>query len=248
MTVYVYKSTTGHPVNIDNYIVTPDPGLQSKYQIDVLDAYIGSSIARYDDGVLATADDKLIISGVQGPTGVLTGLLIDGTTVSYTRCIKNFTGYNQLTGGTINTKTLLMAVPIPDGALVDTRAGLRISGFFGFTMNTNSKSVGVDIGTSFATATNVWSRTRNSGTSGADSFLIDIQKNPANSTQLIAGYGASLAFEGATSINTATYTAPITVDPSLTGLNLYFWGNLVTANTDQITLARCRVDLSTSEE
>lgn len=58
MTVYVYKSTTGFPVIIDNYIIAPEPGLQSKYQIEQLDTFIGGDLARYDDGVLVTADNS----------------------------------------------------------------------------------------------------------------------------------------------------------------------------------------------
>lgn len=56
MTTYIYKSTTGFPVNTDTYVVTVNPGLQTNRQIDVLDALIGTSIARYDDGILQSAD------------------------------------------------------------------------------------------------------------------------------------------------------------------------------------------------
>lgn len=62
MTTYVYKSTTGFPVNIDNYIITPNPGLYSKYQIEALDTFIGSTLSRYDDGVLVTADSNLPVT------------------------------------------------------------------------------------------------------------------------------------------------------------------------------------------
>ena len=58
MTTYVYKSTTGFPVNIDNYTITPNPGLYSKYQIEALDSAMGSTLSRYDDGVLATNDSN----------------------------------------------------------------------------------------------------------------------------------------------------------------------------------------------
>lgn len=63
MTIYVYKSTTGKPVNIDNYVITVEPGLQSKYQIEELDALIGTSIARYDDSVSVSNDNQAIICG-----------------------------------------------------------------------------------------------------------------------------------------------------------------------------------------
>lgn len=58
MTTYVYKSTTGHPVNIDNFTITPNPGLQLKYPNDILDTYLGTSINRYDDGVLVSSDPE----------------------------------------------------------------------------------------------------------------------------------------------------------------------------------------------
>lgn len=71
MTTYVYKSTTGFPVNIDNYIITPNPGLESKYQIENLDNYLGSTISRYDDGVLATVDDSFNVKATKSSTGVV---------------------------------------------------------------------------------------------------------------------------------------------------------------------------------
>lgn len=248
MTEYVYKSTTGFSVTVDSYTVTPSPGLYSKYQIDVLDALIGTSLSRYDDGVAVTVDDRLPVSGIKGSTGVVTGLLVDTTPVSYTRVLKNFTGATVLTGGTINTKTLLMQVPIPDGALADPKAGIRLSGYFGCTLNTNSKSFGIEIGTSFGSSTSLWAKTLNSGTAGAQSFLLDIQQNPANAAQILIGYSAGLTLEGSGgAVNTSTYTTAVAVDPATTGLNLYLYGTLVTANTDQVTLARCKIDLVTAE-
>ena len=79
--MYVYKSLTGHPINIDNYVVTVSPGLESKYQIEVLDLLIGTSIERYTDGVLDSVDDivpsnlingSLVFSGTSS-TGVKVG-------------------------------------------------------------------------------------------------------------------------------------------------------------------------------
>lgn len=163
------------------------------------------------------------------------------------RCLKNFTGANVLTGGTINTKTLLMQVPLPDGCLLDYRAGIRVSAIFGFTLNTNSKACGVDIGTSFGTATNLWSRTRASATSGAESILIDFQRSPLDSTKLLLAYGQAAPYEGAPNNNISTYTLHYSINPASTGLSLYFWGNLITANTDQVTLARAKVELATAE-
>ena len=78
MTTYVYKSTTGFPVNIDNYIITPNPGLYSKYQIDALDAFIGSTLSRYDDGVLTTVDSNYPATLGLDSSGNVTGLVGPG--------------------------------------------------------------------------------------------------------------------------------------------------------------------------
>lgn len=88
MTTYVYKSTTGFPVNIDNYTITPSPGLYSKYQIDALDAAIGSTISRYDEGVLVTADSSVPVTATTNPvTGGISlsagGVQVGGTASPY---------------------------------------------------------------------------------------------------------------------------------------------------------------------
>lgn len=57
--MYLYKSTTGNPVNIDSYIVTVNPGLESKYQIEALDSLIGVSIQRYTDNILDPRDTSV---------------------------------------------------------------------------------------------------------------------------------------------------------------------------------------------
>ena len=69
MTTYVYKSTTGHPVNIDNFTITPNPGLQLKYPNDILDTYLGTSINRYDDGVLVSSDPEVPVMARKTLTG-----------------------------------------------------------------------------------------------------------------------------------------------------------------------------------
>ena len=72
MTTYVYKSTTGHPVNIDNFTITPNPGLQLKYPNDILDTYLGTSINRYDDGVLVSSDPESPVMARKTLTGGIT--------------------------------------------------------------------------------------------------------------------------------------------------------------------------------
>lgn len=81
MTVYVYKSVTGKTINIDNFIITVEPGLSQKYQNEILDRHINKGeIVRYDDNVLATADNMIPAylkkniddtTSVMGPDGVV---------------------------------------------------------------------------------------------------------------------------------------------------------------------------------
>lgn len=196
-------------------------------------AYVGS------DRIVAITNAANQLTGLGARGGVITPMQ---------RCLKNFTGANTLTGGTVGLKTLLLQVPIPDGALLNYGAGIRISAFFGFTLNTNTKTFGIDIGQTFPTGVLLWSRARSSATSGADSVLTDFQRHPSSSNQCIEGYGETVAVEGASNNNVSTYTRVLGVDPAATGLSIYFWGTLNTANTDQITLARAQVDLSTGEQ
>lgn len=187
-------------------------------------------------------------AGAPDSQGAFSGFLDSkGNPIRFVRTLKNFTGANVLTGGTTNTKTLLMQVPLPDGCLLDYRAGIRVSAIFGMTMNTNNKSCGVDIGTSFGTATNLWNRTRASATSGAESILVDFQRSPLDPVKILTAYGQSAPYEGAPNNNTSSYTLSYSINPATTGLFLYFWGNLITANTDQVTLARAKVELATAE-
>jgi len=182
-------------------------------------------------------------------TNRITGLINKDNTIQFfTRVLKNFTGVNQLTGGTINAKTLLMQVSIPDGLLLDYKASIRISGIFVFTMNTNSKTFGVDIGTSFASGTGVWSRTRSSASSGEDSLLVDLQRYSLDGTKIIMSYGSSVAIEGNPNIASSGTGTQISIDPNTTGLYLYFWGNLNTANTDSVVLNRAFVETFIAEQ
>ena len=78
MTTYIYKSTTGKTVAVENYVVTVNPGLQSTSQIEALDAFIGSSISRYDDGILTSADNISTASLALDTSGNITGLVGPG--------------------------------------------------------------------------------------------------------------------------------------------------------------------------
>lgn len=249
MTTYVYKSTTGLPVSVDNYTVTVNPGLQCNQQIYPLDLLIGTSINRYDDGVLATVDNIVPVKGIKNAAGAFNNISVDNVSKGMSRCLLNYTGATVLTGGTVGAKTLLKQVVLPDGWALDYKAGLRISAFFGFSLNTNSKSFGVDFGTSFGTAVTLWSRTRNSASHGAESVLLDMQRSPLLRTVYLVGYGGNISTEGIGVVNTSSYTTSLTtaVDPEVNGTSLYFWGTLNTVNTDQVTLARAKVDLSVAE-
>lgn len=81
MTTYIYKSTTGKTVAVENYVVTVNPGLQSTSQIEALDAFIGSSISRYDDGILTSADTITTASLALDAFGNVTGLVGPGGVV-----------------------------------------------------------------------------------------------------------------------------------------------------------------------
>lgn len=58
MTTFVYKSTTGLTVNIDNYAITPSPGLQFEDPVPMLDRFVGTKLARYTNDVLDNADGE----------------------------------------------------------------------------------------------------------------------------------------------------------------------------------------------
>lgn len=81
MTTYVYKSTTGKTVNIDSFTITTNPGLELKYANDVLDSYIGINLARYDNGVLLTADDSTPVNAKVNPLTGEVGFSSGGTTL-----------------------------------------------------------------------------------------------------------------------------------------------------------------------
>lgn len=249
MTTYVYKSSTGHPVNIGTYVVTPTYGVQSSNQISILDEYIGISIDRYDDGVLAILDNYVEVRGINNSAGKVNTLSFNNTPFSVSRTLLNYTGANVLTGGTSNTKTLLLEVPLPNGWALDYKAGLRISAYFGFSLNANSKSYGIDFGTSFGSAINLWSRTRSLATQGLESTLIDLQRSPLNRDQYIRGYGGNMSTEGVGATNTSSYNTSLSTAPSpeTNGTSIFFWGTLVTSNADQVTLARAKVDLCVAE-
>lgn len=70
--MYLYKSTTGKSINIDNFVITADPGLELKYANDVLDSFMGVNLERYTDGVLDTADNSTAVLGKGGTTTVAT--------------------------------------------------------------------------------------------------------------------------------------------------------------------------------
>lgn len=60
---YLYKSTSGNPVNIKNYVITGSGVLFSE-PVEDLDRFIGSSLQRYDDDVLVASDPEVPLSSV----------------------------------------------------------------------------------------------------------------------------------------------------------------------------------------
>lgn len=56
MSIFTYKSITGKPVNIEQYTITVNPGLQADTSLDILDKYVGVYLSRYTDGVLDNLD------------------------------------------------------------------------------------------------------------------------------------------------------------------------------------------------
>lgn len=249
MTTYVYKSTTGGPVNVDSYVVTVNPGLESYTQIAVLDELIGVSVNRYDDGVLATADNRIVVRGINNAAGAFNTLSFNNQPSSVSRTLLNYTGATVLTGGTANTKTVLKQVALPNGWGLDYKAGIRVSAIFGFSLNSNTKSFGVDFGTSAGSATTLWSRTRTSASHGGESVLLDLQRSNIVIGSYVLGYGGNISTEGIGIINTPSYTTILTtsVPPTTNNTYLYFWGNLITSEADQVTLARAKVDLYVAE-
>lgn len=104
MTTIVYKSAGINAVNIDNYIITPTPGLQVTDPITTLDRYVGTLLTRYTDGVLdpVVGEDSLVITASANLTsGYVNGLInanhastpIVGTILS--DALGGFSGYGS---------------------------------------------------------------------------------------------------------------------------------------------------------
>lgn len=161
--------------------------------------------------------------------------------------LQNASAIYELTGGSTGTKTTLLEVSIPDGALDDADASIFGLCRFWYTRNTNTKTFGVDIGTSAATATEIYTRSRNSSSHGADDCTFTVRKHSDGSDRLMITVGdvTGAVYYGG-SYNTTEPRKAVAVSPTATGLKLYFWGNLVTANTDFVRLYECMVKLDRS--
>lgn len=166
-----------------------------------------------------------------------------------TRVLKSFTGRSQLTGGTVNTKTVLMEVPIPDGALADLSIRMDIELSINYTNNANTKSWGVALGTSSAAggtvAGSVDLRTISPTTTASITDKIIVQRSAETPTRLylVVPNNARIMGTNATSGATVGVLASASINPDAVSQSLWIWGRLDTANTDQVSLEHLFVQL-----
>lgn len=161
----------------------------------------------------------------------------------------SFTRYDLTGAGvTVGTEYEMLAVDLPAGCLLDYGAGIIIEAAWHYTANTNGKRFRVALGTSAASVQSLWEKTRTSGSQGQESTYIHLKRSTLSTTGCMTFGNNGVTTYGATP--PATTSDPIstnTVDPSLTGLKLFFLGTLQTANTDLIRLASVRVTLIQAE-
>lgn len=163
--------------------------------------------------------------------------------------LKSFTGRSQLTGGTVGTKTVLMEVPIPDSSFSDLSVRMDIELSINYTNNANTKSWGVAVGTGSAAggtvAGSVDLRTISPTTTASISDKIVVQRSAESPTRLylVVPNNARIFGTNATSGPTVGVLASASIDPTSTGLSLWIWGRLDTANTDQVSLEHLFVQL-----
>lgn len=181
-------------------------------------------------------------------TGALVGvdaLPLPGSTL----VLKAFTGRSQLTGGTVNTKTALMEVPIPDGWLSSLAVRMDIELSINYTNNANTKSWGVALGTSSAAggtvAGSVDLRTISATTTASISDKIVVQRSAETPTRLYLAVpnNARIFGTNATAGTTVGVLASASINPDAVSQSLWVWGRLDTANTDQVSLEHLLVQL-----
>lgn len=192
-----------------------------------------------------------------GSVGVLTAsqtisvqALVSGAGIAgHAYVLKAFTGRSQLTGGTVNTKTALMEVPIPDGWLsrLDVRMDIELS--INYTNNANTKSWGVALGAGSAFGGTVGGsvdlRTISPTTTASITDKIVVQRSAETPTRLYLAVPNNARTFGtnATAGATVGVLASASINPDATGQSLWVWGRLDTANTDQVSLEHLMVQL-----
>ncbi len=180
-------------------------------------------------------------------TGALVGA--GGTPIGQALVLKCFTGRSQLTGGTVNTKTALMEVPIPDGWLSSLAVRMDIELSINYTNNANTKSWGVALGTSSAAggtvAGSVDLRTISATTTASISDKIVVQRSAETPTRLYLAVpnNARIFGTNATAGTTVGVLASASINPDAVIQSLWVWGRLDTANTDQVSLEHLFVQL-----
>lgn len=204
----------------------------------------GRSIWRSDLGYAQSSDGlQWLPVGALSATQVaaVVALLEDGAAVP--RAFAQSLAQYQLTGGTVGVQTVLFEVPIPDGWLDNDTNAIEVRSSWWYSLNTNSKSFGVYLGTEIGTAAAVFSRTRTSATQGQDASWNILMRNPSDVAKIRNANSSGIAYFGHSGVNAASSSVNNvgTIDPSTAGLKLFFTATLDTVNTDQVTLTAVQV-------
>ena len=194
----------------------------------------------YPNVALVAISDPRVAALVSGAGNLVPGQV---------RVLKSFTGRSQLTGGTVNTKTVLMEVPIPDGALADLSIRMDIELSINYTNNANTKSWGVALGASSAAggtvAGSVDLRTISPTTTASITDKIVVQRSAETPTRLYLAVPNNARTFGtnASAGSTVGVLASASINPDATSQSIWVWGRLDTANTDQVSLEHLFVQL-----
>jgi hypothetical protein len=223
-------------------VVGPDDVIGSTEQGE--NVPLDHPVVTYDStaGLRATGD---LIPGLSVAQLATNATAAGPDSASFVRILAAPMGFYQVTGGTINTQQVLYQIDLPDGCLLDYHAGLRIQAAFWCSENTNSKRYGVWIGTDMASsAVTLYDRTRNVSTVGGDSCCLVVKRHPTVSTRLKLFGNVGIQYFGQLNVNVAMNpVADVLCDPATTSLKLFFVGNKITANTDQVTFTNGIVTL-----
>lgn len=167
------------------------------------------------------------------------------------RILKATTGTYTVTGGTAGTKTTLLTVALPDDDWSIANLNVRLVIEYGvyYTNSDNTKTYGIDIGTTAGTAVALRTQAPTDTGTASETTRMVVQRDAANSTRLrieipnnyrvfgnAAGSGATVGTLASASIN-----------PDTTGMSLFFHG-AVDPNTEAITFEHVYVALEKAEQ